>query len=256
VTEKQSVSAAIIREARDLAGISQEAAARVLGVSSQTVYRWEAGAPIKDRDMAALRDLYGPSLAKTAAGRLLLDKMAPRGTSAARQPSADDPYGLKLGEPTTVYDPDAGETFPVAVLLRRRFARAKLNELREALLDLDVSADIEDKIVGMASDPAAIASALDREEAEDLTEGELLMALDVISSTALRVLSEIRPRPLSAEPTESTGPIDVVVLPDPAKDRKISEQEAARAVRQAERDRAEREARPKEADAPKRRRRK
>jgi len=47
---------------RDLAGLTQEAAAAVLSVSGVTVHRWETGkAPVTNATLARLAQLYGAS---------------------------------------------------------------------------------------------------------------------------------------------------------------------------------------------------
>lgn len=67
--------------AREAAGLTQDAAGEALGVSDQTVYRWESGDPVKDRDLAAMERLYN-----LTPGTLLpvdrANKMVPRGTLA------------------------------------------------------------------------------------------------------------------------------------------------------------------------------
>ncbi len=80
-----TTTGAQIKEAREVAGLSQEETARRLGVSVQTVSRWERGKPIKPRDLAALKSLFaspdGPEADDDTPG---LDKIVPRGTGGGR----------------------------------------------------------------------------------------------------------------------------------------------------------------------------
>lgn len=66
-----------LRAARVAANLTQDEAAQLLGVTGKTVSRWETGAPVKPRDLAAAEQAY----AEAAAGSGL-DKKVPRGTVA------------------------------------------------------------------------------------------------------------------------------------------------------------------------------
>jgi transcriptional regulator with XRE-family HTH domain len=64
------------KAAREAAGLTQDQAAQLLGVTGKTVSRWETGAPIKPRDLAGAKSIF----AEIVRQREFLDKKVPRGT--------------------------------------------------------------------------------------------------------------------------------------------------------------------------------
>jgi len=155
--------ATAIREAREKAGLSQESAARSLGVSSQTVYRWEAGSTVKDRDLAAMERLYKADFSG-------LYKMVPRGTSAD---GADEPR------------------FPFAMVIRTPAVRQRLAALRAELIGLGADEEREERIMAGFRDRQRVNQFVGGREEDAYTEREVLAAIDNYARVARDIIGVI-----------------------------------------------------------------
>lgn len=169
-----------IREAREKAGLSQEAAARELGVSTQTVYRWESGDPIKPRDLAAMERLYNAEL---GAAKILIDSLDKKAGRVA-EPS---PGRLRIEG----HAPDriiAKAPLPFRNAMSRPAIRARLAEIRSELIAAGADEKTEEDVMRLISDRDRIATYAGGSTDDNYTEAQLLQAINNVAEAAMRFI--------------------------------------------------------------------
>jgi transcriptional regulator with XRE-family HTH domain len=81
-----------LKRAREAAGLTQEAAARLLGVTGKTISRWETGAPVKPKDVSSALRTYQDHADPAGS----LDKKVPRDTNGATGQANDGGLSRQL----------------------------------------------------------------------------------------------------------------------------------------------------------------
>lgn len=162
-----SNTADVLKAERDAAGLTQDEAARLLGVTGRTISRWESGGAVKDKDVrsavAAYRDYK-------AGRRSYLDT----GDQNAASHVAE---GLPAPR------------FPIAALLRLPTFRAWLNAFQAELIERGATPEQEESAMRTVADRQLLARFAGGSTDDQYTEAELLQAMENIAEAARRFLS-------------------------------------------------------------------
>jgi transcriptional regulator with XRE-family HTH domain len=165
-----------IKEARERAelDLSQAEVGRRMGVDVGTVSRWERGAPIKPRDVAALARVLSIDESR-------IDAEAAKELGAV---SGRSQPGSFVGESVKPY----GDTFPFRLLMGRPTIRARLAEIRSELIEAGADEATEENLMTTIGDRDRIARNAGGSIDDSYTEAQLLKAINNIAEMAMRFI--------------------------------------------------------------------